>query len=397
MFSIIKKYKKSSRLLSSLFALIIALQPVQVFAIDEYYYSGNDILFYNPDAQCVTKQNINNLSGGDNEEKTWNYFIGKGLTEKQTAGIIGNLQIEAPGIDPSTNQGGGGPGRGIVQWTVTERWASLLKWKGERNEFDLQTQLDFIWYELYGSEKSAYDAFIKTDSIRDATDVWMKRYERPGTPHFERRLAAANEAYGKYSKNISTPLEGTDLPVSSTSAPSNGCVSTSNGDGSIVSIAQQELAKGVKEQPVGCDAGNPSRKGDCGAEVNKYTDNTLEYWCADFVSWVYKEAGKPFTGGVSGGWRLPGVAGVKDWFNKNGTYTQNSGQADPKPGDIYTLRDGSGLFHIGIVEKVEGDTLYAISGNTSTDNTGNGNGVGNTTYKNFRSNTEIDGFGSLNG
>ncbi len=74
-----------------------------------------------------------------------------------------------------------------------------------------------------------------------------------------------------------------------------------------MSIAKAELAKNIKEQPIGCDAGNPSRKGSCGKEIDKYTDTTLEYWCADFVSWVYAQAGSPFTGGLSGGWRIPGV------------------------------------------------------------------------------------------
>ena len=64
---------------------------------------------------------------GDNPEKAFNYFKGKGLTDIQAAAIVANLIAES-GVKPKSNQGGGGPGRGIAQWTASERWATLEKW-----------------------------------------------------------------------------------------------------------------------------------------------------------------------------------------------------------------------------------------------------------------------------
>jgi len=39
------------------------------------------------------------------------------------------------------------------------------------------------------------------------------------------------------------------------------------------------------------------------ALLNVYADgNGYEEWCADFISYVYKEAGYPFSGGERDGW-----------------------------------------------------------------------------------------------
>lgn len=383
------------------FALVLnTASIVKAVEFDEQFYSSNDILFYDPRAVNCSEVS-NDLIGSGNEEQTWNYFVSKGLPEKQTAGIIGNFQVEAPGINPKTNQTGGGPGRGIAQWSVDGRWATLIKWAGSKDIYSLQTQLDFVWYELNGSEKAAFNKLKATTTIRDATTVFMTHYERPGVEALEKRLAAANLAYGKYSKGTTETAPVTDpendLDIEIPEAPDPSATSVGNpecdvgaGSGNVVAIAQAELKKGVVEVPIGCDAGNPSRKGDCGPEVNKYTDSTLEFWCADFVSWVYKQAGTPFTGGSSGGWRYPGVSGLRAWFEKNGTYTLNSSSVTPKPGDVYIT---AGESHTGIVEKVKGGRVYTISGNTSTKEISNGVGVGSTSYP--IGSSDIRGYGSL--
>jgi hypothetical protein len=46
------------------------------------------------------------------------------------------------------------------------------------------------------------------------------------------------------------------------------------------------IKKGVKEQTSGCN---------CGNDVDKYTEGNRQQWCATFSSWVFNEAGTPFT------------------------------------------------------------------------------------------------------
>src|SRR5262249_54616816 len=56
-----------------------------------------------------------------NDRAAYDYFVGKGLTSFQAAGIVGNLDQES-GVNPGAVQYGGGPGRGIAQWSVGGRW-----------------------------------------------------------------------------------------------------------------------------------------------------------------------------------------------------------------------------------------------------------------------------------
>ncbi len=339
-------------------------------------------------SSCVTVGN--DLGVGENPELAFRFFINKGFSEKQAAGIIGNFMVES-GVNPKRVQGEGviesttlpsTGGYGIAQWDDRKKALASFATSQKQPLYSLGLQLDFVMFELNGTEKNAYEAFLKTTTIKDATTVWMTEYERPGKPALSDRIAAANKAFGDFSGAVTSPE-----PL----APTTTTACTGSGD--IVTIALAELAKNVLEQPIGCDAGNPSKPGDCGPEVNKYTDNTLEYWCADFVSWVYKQSGSPFTGGASGGWRIASVEGVQAYMEEKGVFYKNvSGTPDPRPGDVYVINNGE---HIGIVVKVEGKDLHVVSGNTSTDNYSNGVGVGDTVYKNFRSNASITGWGGL--
>ncbi|HSO33774.1 MAG TPA: phage tail tip lysozyme, partial [Labilithrix sp.] len=55
-----------------------------------------------------------------NEQPAFDYFRARGLTGEQSAGIVGNLDVES-GLDPTIVQKGG-PGRGIAQWSAGARW-----------------------------------------------------------------------------------------------------------------------------------------------------------------------------------------------------------------------------------------------------------------------------------
>lgn len=116
--------------------------------------------------------------------------------------------------------------------------------------------------------------------------------------------------------------------------------------GKILEIARAELAK----KPVAFDS-----------TVMKYTTGRSEAWCADFVSWVYKEAGVPFTGG-NNGWQIPAAGGMAAWFKQHGSFVTEN----PQPGDVVVFGlNGSYADHVSIVEKVSGSTITTIGGNES--------------------------------
>ena len=56
-----------------------------------------------------------------NDKPAYDFFAGKGLANFQAAAIVGNLDQES-GVNPMISQSGGGPGRGIAQWSKGGRW-----------------------------------------------------------------------------------------------------------------------------------------------------------------------------------------------------------------------------------------------------------------------------------
>lgn len=88
-----------------------------------------------------------------NAEVAFDFFRHKGFTKAQAAGIVGNLQQKSS-VDPASDQAGG-PGRGIAQWSVGGRWDTShgdnLLWYARSQHASphaLNTQLNFVWYEL---------------------------------------------------------------------------------------------------------------------------------------------------------------------------------------------------------------------------------------------------------
>lgn len=155
------------------------------------------------------------ISGSNNAQIAFNYFTSKGLTVEQSAGIVGNFEVEAPGVDPMADQPNG-PGRGIAQWSEGGRWDTLLKFASIRNvdPLSLQTQLDFVWFELTGdptteglpgaNRRGAYDALIKTTTIVEAVNVFVTLYEGAGIPHTDRRIREAEKAFNAYASSATS-------------------------------------------------------------------------------------------------------------------------------------------------------------------------------------------------
>ncbi len=152
--------------------------------------------------------------------------------------------------------------------------------------------------------------------------------------------------------------------------------------GSVVPIAQQELALHlVGTGPLqnggpGCKYEGSACKGNPNGEA----------WCADFVSWVFNQAGTPFTGGVDGGWRLAGAVGIEQWFQKYGIWVNNGPSAPPpQPGDVfYTPVDGG---HVGIIVSVSGNSVVTIEGNAAPE-------VESFPYSDYRA-TDLAGWGRI--
>lgn len=152
----------------------------------------------------------------------------------------------------------------------------------------------------------------------------------------------------------------------------DACTSSVSG-GPVLDIAMKELALKISETS---------------SPVNylKYTDSKAEPWCADFMSWVFKEANKPFTGGASGGWRIAMASGMRDWFKANGIWVDNTAanrsSNPPKPGDVFYFNSE----HLSMMVSGTGNSIKIVGGNQS-------NAV--TSYNIDLTNPDIAGWGRM--
>lgn len=108
-----------------------------------------------------------------------------------------------------------------------------------------------------------------------------------------------------------------------------------------------------------------------GNNLTKYTNGRTENWCADFVSWVYRAAGKSFvpTPGVPmvDGWQIPSVDGMSTYLETNGQFFLKSQTAPPpQPGDIVIYQNG--MSHTNIVVEANGYMVRTVGGNQESTN-----------------------------
>lgn len=182
-------------------------------------------------------------------------------------------------------------------------------------------------------------------------------------------------SYAALVQSIINTVAGASGGASSTSTPtaSSGCGSSSSGSvncsasssasaatpglstvrQSVVCLAQQQLllweAQPGYPQPAYSESG-----------YQVYSDDAVEEWCADFVSWIYNQAGYAFTGGYSGGWRISYVPNIQALGEQNQSFhwhPAGSGYT-PQPGDLAI----HGADHVNIFISSTGGVSTYIGG-----------------------------------
>lgn len=138
------------------------------------------------------------ITGTDQEKNAavvWNVLTSKGLSSKQAAGMLGNLQAES-GIEPAREQNSasgsitkhmkldGVTGYGIAQWTSSSRQDGLhaaMVAAGKNDDTDINVQANYLWHELStGYYKSmVLDPLRKTTTVRAAAVLILLKFEAP--------------------------------------------------------------------------------------------------------------------------------------------------------------------------------------------------------------------------
>jgi len=169
----------------------------------------------------------NQLSGGSNQQKVYNYFWEKiskvgsysGDLKCIVAALVGNFEIESgcsPGaLNPNDK---GMQSVGIAQWRA-ERRDKFLRYHGlsafsKGAAPSLEKQLDYVWMEFHGDEKKAYFKLITCTTLQDAVAATIM-YERDASwrptgrggpwavdrnsPYYTKKLNAARKFYSSLS------------------------------------------------------------------------------------------------------------------------------------------------------------------------------------------------------
>ncbi len=255
---------------------------------------------------AVDKQGAGVVKETDSDRTAFQYFVSKGLSDVQAAGIVGNLDQES-GMDPTVYQYDGGPGRGIAQWSTGGRWDSdssdNVMWFASTEGGDgwsLQTQLDFIWYELNTYGFGFADLRAATD-VSSATLAFMDKYEICGQCDSSNRIAhaqAALDAFGGSTPPPAAPREGTQAFV----YPSQQHFLNSDGAGNIRhhwwdatagSVTTDTWATGTTGTPVTFVDGTSQHF------FARGTDGSLEHWFWDPVNGAGHDDWAP-NGGLAG-------------------------------------------------------------------------------------------------
>jgi hypothetical protein len=160
------------------------------------------------------------------ETTAYDFFVSKGLTAAQSAGIVGNL-IQESNVEPGAVEPGG-PGRGIAQWSVGGRWDTdtddNVAWYAKKeglSQTSLTLQLEFVWYELSTFSSYGLASLKKTTDVTDATVVFQNDFEGCGECDESERIA--------YAKQVLAALGGSGGTSGGGGGSGAGCYSSTLG------------------------------------------------------------------------------------------------------------------------------------------------------------------------
>ena len=300
-----------------------------------------------------------NLVGSDNEQKAFNFFLSQGLNNIQTAAIVGNFMQESSMVPTRLQVGGtsnnpydaGSEGWGIAQWSgnagpksTGDKVTAIYKASGVSGPaYDLGTQLDMVWWEMNNTTPTGFknltQGLKQINDLPTAVEFFRKNFEG-GTPG--RRQQFAEQALQLYGSG-STVLESSGTTSGSSCAASVTCsnpaASAAAADVSSINLSQtRQTVVCLAEQELSLWKSQPGYPHTSYAATGflKYSDGWYEEWCADFASWIYNQAGYPFSGGQAGGWMLAGVSEIQALGQQNQKFHWHPASSNyvPKPGDL---------------------------------------------------------------
>lgn len=364
----------------SLAVFVISANTQYASALIPADYIGQSINYYGSEVACKAAGG-SFVSGGSEIEKIWNYLVGKGLSDEQAAGILGNMKLESGFIptrhqDPTGNvwHSGYGSAWGLVQWDGGRRFTSpdkgilgkiradkphlekyaAIEYDYVRNpgakakipEADLNEliafELDYLFQESqarpvtaagYGNAKNEWDTLKLQKTVRDATFFWHDNFEISKDDEariIAERVGPAEGYLKEFAGKASTDTTATGA---SSSSCAGGNADTSTITATIKSYAWPEYTAPdyIKMKPEYQKAIQVAQANNeyVGGGINPGID------CGGFVMRVLRDSKFEPQYNSTGG---PVATSQVPWVKGNGWTKLGTGAtinvADLKPGDV---------------------------------------------------------------
>lgn len=141
-------------------------------------------------------RSVGNYSGdaGDGVGETgsareaMSFFISKGWSPAQAAGVVGNLQAESGANMKTDAIGDGGKAYGIAQWHPDRQANFKREYGKDIRQAGFKEQLEFVQWELENTERSAASKLRQTKTPEQAAWVFDEYYERSSGAHRQKRI-----------------------------------------------------------------------------------------------------------------------------------------------------------------------------------------------------------------
>ena len=184
--------------------------------------AGYDYSEVQKEVNALIKETTSKPLPNNVERYIWNFLYGRIQNPYGVAGLMGNIQAES-GLNPKNVQNsyekklGMGDdaytvavdcgayknfctdlvGYGLCQWTVQNRKTGLYNMRNGRSIGDLDLQLEFLWKELNESYRGVLNGLKVVDTVREASDLVLTKFERPRD-----QSAAAKSKRAQYGRDI---------------------------------------------------------------------------------------------------------------------------------------------------------------------------------------------------
>lgn len=332
------------------------------------------------------------------EKRAYKKFVAYGMTPFGACGLIGNLEAESDGFYPNRAEylcikrlkengvkdksgsyytqvsytkaldsgelsceeflhplPGKQYGYGLAQWTSPGRKAGLWNLAHQKGVSiaDEDMQLEYVLYELENNYSSVLKVLKTATSIREASDVVLKKFEVPADT--SEAVCASRAARGQkfYDDYVAEKPKG--------------------GTSNMTEAQLRQKVVGIAQGWLGCNESDGSHKKIIDTYnahkplARSYAVKYTDAWCSTFASAVAIVAELTEI--------IPTECGCQkhiELFKKLDSWVENDGYI-PEPGDyiFYDWQDSGygdnagGADHVGIVEKVAGSTITVIEGNYS--------------------------------